>query len=97
MDKEIKELMVEALEACEAWHIAEDQSLGTHQNRMDLCRYSEWITRKALAAVKGLPFDEPFQGVPRMLLCLKTFTPRISRIDEGQAKALVYALDKIGL
>ena len=82
--------MLEALEACRVWHIAEDKTLGTFHERMELCKYSEWTTRRALATAKGLAFDEEFNGVPRlMILSSQGLDPRIEKITEEQAQELV--------
>lgn len=94
MNNELHTLMRAALQANEVWHIAEDKSLGTFHQRVELCNYSEWITRKALAADGGAPFDEPFQGMPRILIDVMTFTPRLERIDEDQAKELCALISK---
>lgn len=62
--REENRVLREALEACELWHRAETETLGTFHDRMELCSYSEWITKKAL----GLPCDEEWEGVPRIVL-----------------------------
>lgn len=61
-------LLLEASMVCHAWHRSESQSLGTFNERMELCNYSEWLTRKALSAALGEPFDEPYEGIPHLLL-----------------------------
>lgn len=80
--------LLAACEACEAWHLAEKHTLGTFHQRMDLCAYSEWLTKKSLAKSRGVEFTEEFEGVPRILIHLQSFTPRLERIDEDQAKQL---------
>lgn len=61
-------VMLDALMACNAWHKAESDSIGSFNDRMELCNYSEWITRKAIAFATGEQFDEPYQGVPHLLI-----------------------------
>ena len=58
------ERLREACRACEEWHRAESEGLGTFHDRMDLCSYSEWATKRAL----GLPCDDEWKGVPRLVL-----------------------------
>ena len=62
------ECMQKALEAHERWFEAELEHQGTFQQRMELCCYAEWLTRQALARVRGESFTEEFQGVPRLIL-----------------------------
>ena len=59
--------------ACEAmvrWFDAENQTLGTFHDRMDLCKYAEWCTRRALGEDVG-----DFEGVPQLLLILNQEAP----------------------
>ena len=62
------EVMQTALEAHELWEKAEREHLGSFHQRMELCNYAEWLTRKALAAVRGQQFEEEYEGVPRIIL-----------------------------
>ena len=55
-----------AVEAAVRWFDAEDESLGTFHDRMDLCCYAEWAARKSLGQDVG-----DFQGVPRLLITTK--------------------------
>ncbi len=52
----------EAVEASVQWFEAEDKHLGTFHDRMDMCNYAEWISRKALGQDVG-----KFEGVPRLI------------------------------
>jgi Lar family restriction alleviation protein len=54
---------MKALRACHAWHIAEQQGLGSFQARMELCNYSEYMVERVL-----LGGDKPYEGVPRIRL-----------------------------
>lgn len=54
----------EALEACAAWHYAESNNVGSFQEKMELCKYSEWATQKALGLSSGVQYE----GVPRMFI-----------------------------
>lgn len=59
------ERLREAVQANVAWFDAEnDHSYTSFQDRMDMCSYSEWISRKAL----GLPCKEEWEGVPQIVL-----------------------------
>lgn len=60
--------MKSALEACRAWHIAEDKNIGSHHDRMELCHYSHWLTNKTLAKVNGKIFTEEYKGLLRIVL-----------------------------
>ena len=53
----------EAAEAMLRWFEAEDKHLGTFHDRMDLCQYVEWASRKALGEDVG-----EFEGVPRLII-----------------------------
>jgi hypothetical protein len=75
--------LVEAAQANFAWHIAEQLSLGSFQARMELCGYSQWLTRKALGEVSD------YQGVPRLLLDQSTMNVELERRDVDGCKALV--------
>ena len=61
-------LLIQALEAHEAWAKAEHDSLGSFHQRMDLCSYAEFLTDKALAHVRGERFDKEWQGVPQLII-----------------------------
>ena len=72
-DKAIKEAAPELLEVCIAmacWFKAEDETLGTFHDRMDLCSYAEFLTRRALAKVNGAMFNEEWTGVPQLILTI---------------------------
>jgi len=58
------EELLEAVQACMSWFIAESESLGTFNERVDMCSYSEWACRKAL----GLPCKDEWEGVPRIVI-----------------------------
>lgn len=58
--------LVEALEACRAWHYAEANNLGTFRQRGDLCAYSEWKTQQALAATHPAFKQGDYKPVPVM-------------------------------
>lgn len=62
------DLLVKALEANALWFKAESECLGTFHERMDLCSYSEFMTEKALAHVRGELFEKEWQGVPRLII-----------------------------
>jgi hypothetical protein len=70
----------EAARACHAWHVAEDRGLGTFQQRMELCHYSEYLTEQVL-----LGGDTPYEGVPRITL----FPIEIQRDTAEQAEAII--------
>lgn len=50
-------------EAMVRWFDAEDQTLGSFHDRMDLCKYAEWAARRALGEDVG-----EFEGVPRLII-----------------------------
>jgi len=56
-------LALEALEAVVAWFDAEDQHTGSFHDKMELCNYAEWMSRKAL----GQNVDE-YKPVPQIIL-----------------------------
>lgn len=56
--------LLEAVRACMAWFVAEDEFLGTFDERVDMISYSEWACRKAL----GLPCSAEWKGVPRIVI-----------------------------
>jgi hypothetical protein len=89
-EETMTELLIAAARACRAWHVAEEKYLGTFNERSELCSYSEWLTRKALAAVDGVPFDEPYQGVPYLYLTLGGV--HIERASEAEAAALAESI-----
>lgn len=82
--------LVRACRACRAWHIAEQESIGTHQARMELCSLSEHLVRRAL----GDDVDEPYAGVPFIAVLPG---PGVERVvpDEAQAWALVEELERL--
>jgi hypothetical protein len=61
-------MLVKALEAQERWFEAENKFLGTFYDRMDLCSYSEYLMKKALAHVRGELFVEEWVGVPQLII-----------------------------
>lgn len=71
-----------AIRACHAWHVAEHNSIGSFDARMELCNYSEWLVARWL----GLAPAE-YIGVPRMTL----FPVEINRCTEENAEELVAA------
>lgn len=56
--------LLEAVRASCLWAIAEQRTLGSFHDRMDLCSYAEWCCDKAL----GRPHAEEWEGVPRLIL-----------------------------
>lgn len=72
-----------AAEANLAWNLAEELNLGSFQARMELCSYSQWLTRQALGA------NAEYKGVPRIVLDLETVEARLVRCDVEGCKALV--------
>ena len=73
----------DAAEANLAWSVAEDLSLGSFQARMELCSYSQWLTRKALGELSD------YQGVPRLLLDPASMSVELARCNVDSCKALV--------
>jgi hypothetical protein len=63
-------LLIEAIEANARWFKAENETLGSFHDRMNLCSYSEFMTAKALAHVRGEAFEQEWQGVPRFIITL---------------------------
>ena len=63
-------MLVKALEAQERWFEAENKFLGTFYDRMDLCSYSEYLMKKALAHVRGELFVEEWVGVPQLIITM---------------------------
>jgi hypothetical protein len=60
--------LVEACEAHEAWAEAEDKHLGSFHDRMEIGNLSEYLTRKALAMVRGQEFTDIYKGVPQLII-----------------------------
>jgi hypothetical protein len=58
--------LLKAVEANVQWHDVESGYLGTFHDRMDLCCYSEWASRKALGQDVG-----EFKGVPQLIITRK--------------------------
>ena len=59
--------LTEALEAHAVWSDAEESpKTTTLYERLDLCRYAEWLTDKAL----GRPHTPEFEGVPELILTI---------------------------
>lgn len=56
--------LLEAVRAQMFWHLAEDQHIGTFQDKMNLASYAEWCCSRAL----GLSHDKEWQGVPQIIL-----------------------------
>lgn len=52
-----------AAEAVVRWFDAEAHNLGSFHDKMDLCKFAEWATRKALGEDNG-----DFVGVPRLVI-----------------------------
>jgi hypothetical protein len=87
-------LLYEASRACRAWHRAETEHIGTFDQRSELCNYSEWATRRALAAVAGEPFTEQYDGVPHLLLTDgEQINVRLAKASEGEAVLLVQSIE----
>lgn len=59
----INDVLAEACRAQRAWFIAEHQSIGSYDDRMDLCSWTEYLMNKALSAATG-ECDDPgeFEG-----------------------------------
>jgi len=64
-----------AIDAMLKWFNAEDNFLGSFNDRMDLCKYAEWAAKKA----NGQDVGE-FEGVPRLVLVTRD---TLSQIEEG--------------
>jgi hypothetical protein len=81
-------LMLQALEAHQAWAWAEGSSprISTFNENMELCQYANWLTAKALAAVNGHPVEVEYEGVPHMTVWP---TVGIDRAEQGEAQAIV--------
>jgi len=61
--------MLAALDAHAAWALAEESGSGvTWEGRSELANYASWMTRKARALATGQTFDEPYEGVPHMIV-----------------------------
>jgi hypothetical protein len=52
-----------ASEAMVRWFDAEEENPGTFWDRVDLCKYTEWIARKALGQEVG-----DYAGVPKLII-----------------------------
>ncbi len=62
-------LLLAALDAHAAWGLAEENGSGvTWEGRSELANYANWLTRKARALAAGKTFDEPYEGVPHMIV-----------------------------
>lgn len=66
-----------------AWHIAEEKSLGSFTARLELCNYSQWLTRKALDQVGE------YSGVPRLLLDPGSLSAEIVRATVEECETLI--------
>lgn len=69
MNEPILNALVEAAEACEAWHAAEAETppkSTSYDARVDLCHWSEYLTTFALAVVRGEATPGKFVPVPRI-------------------------------
>lgn len=75
-------LLYESAVAHEAWSRAEREYIGTFDQRCELCNYAEWLTRRALAAVRGEEFTDAFEGVPKILIDIRTF--EVERVTATQ-------------
>lgn len=75
---------VEALEACAAWHWSERvlPKNTTFSERMDLGRYSEWLTLKTLADLRGESHPE-YRGLYRL------HEDGFRRVSDSESQALV--------
>ena len=75
--------LAELVEACEAfalWMSSEKlKEKYDFYDRMNLCDYAEFLNRKALAKVRGEEFDETWEGVPQILIDLRTLMPHLVR------------------
>lgn len=81
-------LMLQALEAHQAWTWAEDASprISTFNENMELCRYANWLTARALAAINGHAIEAEYEGVPHMTVWP---TVGIDRAEQDEAQAIV--------
>ena len=88
-DAEIKEVVL-ALEAHTAWSWSEaNHKEATFDERMELCKYAEWLTARALAIASGDPTGDEYEGVPHMVIWPSVF---ISRIGQDEAREIVKRL-----
>ena len=74
-------LMREALEAHQAWAIAEEKHLGDFDVRSELCYYANHLTEKALGLTVG-----DYEGVPHMIVFPEC---RMDRATKDSVRALV--------
>jgi hypothetical protein len=80
-------LMLRALEAHQAWAWAEENfSLSSFDERMELCKYAQYLTASALAAVSGKSWSETYSGVPHMIIWPSC---EIERKDAEEAQLIV--------
>ncbi len=79
--------MLAALDAHAAWSLAEENGSGvTWEGRSELANYANWLTRKARALAAGKTFEEPYKGVPHMIVWPQA---EIQRASEDIAADLV--------
>lgn len=79
--------LLAAAEAHLAWTWAEDQhDLATFSERMELCSYAEWLTRRAVDKASGAAAGEEYVGVPRLIVWPSVY---LDRADADRAKAIV--------
>ena len=82
--------LLQACEAHQAWAWAEENHKSTSFNeRMELCKYAQWLTVRALAITSGDPAGEKYAGVPHMVIWPAVY---IDRADQDEAKAIVSRL-----
>ncbi len=86
IDAEIREAK-EALEAHQAWSWAEaNHKEATFNERMELCKYAEWMTVRALSKLSGDSTGDTYEGVPHMVVWPDVY---IARADQQEARAIV--------
>tara|TARA_R110002060_G_scaffold13191_1_gene18735 strand:+ start:740 stop:1183 length:444 start_codon:yes stop_codon:yes gene_type:complete len=80
--------LVEACEAHAAWHWAEENhASSTFNERMELAKFSQWLTMRALAAARGdVISDAEYEGVSALVVWPSIY---ISRADQDAARAIV--------
>ena len=81
--------MYAALEAHAAWSWAERETTPatTFSERMELSKYSEWMTQRALDLVAGRdPDQSDYEGVPSLVVWPAV---HLNRADADEAQAIV--------
>ena len=71
------EQAVRALEAHAAWHWAEEKGLGSFNDSVELCKYAQWLTAKALNQAA----PDKYEGVPHLLIWPSVYIDRAKQED----------------